>query len=132
MEIRTLRINRIRNTIAQVRQEDFRCVVDFNKCIVNALHHGNFEMLEWLNEEECTCNEYTFAFAAKCGNLEGMIWLKTNNCPWNEWTFIVAASYGEFEAMEWLKINECPMAEKMHSENCLGDATIVRWFTPNG
>ena len=107
------------SSIAQVMTRLLFSGVNFNKCIVKALQHGNFKMLEWLKEKGCICNENTFTSATAFGNIDGMMWLRVNECPWDERPFIEAAALGNLKVLDWLKINECPMPDTIISKNAL-------------
>ena len=65
-----------------------------NVFIVNALIHGNFEMLEWLENKGCILNESTFNFGAANNSIRGMTGLTENGCPWVENTFFLLVNVG--------------------------------------
>ena len=108
-------------------------LLNLTSIIVRALHHGNFEMMEWLYDKGCFFNEWTFTFATVFGNLEDMMWLKLNGCPSDYRAFEMAADDANLEFMEFLKINDYPMDDLVGvPEEHLKDETIVQWFKTNG
>lgn len=73
-----------------------------------AATHGDLEILQWLHEKKCPWNERTFEAAAKHGSLVNLQWLHEKKCPWDETTFAAAAKHGSLDNLQWLYKKKCP------------------------
>ena len=97
-----------------------------------AARGGQFEVLEWLRENECPWDFRTCAEAAKGGHLEVVKWARAKGCPWDEWTCAYAAKGGQLDVLIWARANDCPWDEK----TCAGAAygghlEVLKWARAN-
>ena len=65
---------------------------------------GHLDVLEYLHENGCPLNERCCKGAAKGGHLVTLQWLRSEGCPWAAGTWRVAAN----STREWLIENDCP------------------------
>ena len=98
-----------------------------------AARGGQFEVLEWLRENECPWDFRTCAEAAKGGHLEVVKWARAKGCPWDEWTCAYAARAGHLDVLKWACAKGCPW----DGTTCEGAAReghleVLQWATENG
>ena len=99
----------------------------------SAARGGQFEVLEWLRENECPWDFRTCAGAAKRGHLEVLKWARENGCPWDERTCAGAAKGGHLEFLQWLRVNGCPWDERTCGVAAKGGhIEVLQWARENG
>lgn len=68
-----------------------------------AIENGNFDCVQWLDENDCPWNKDScdFAAAAAGGHIEILEWLHENECPWDEYACDAAEENGHSDIVEW-------------------------------
>lgn len=98
----------------------------------HAARGGNMEMLKWLKDNGCPCNT-ALCGAAIFGHIGNMEWLLENECLLDEWTFTMATKNGHLEVMKWLKEKGCPYNKDAFTAAAINKhAEAIRWLKKIG
>ena len=73
-----------------------------------AAQHHNFNILEWLLDNDCRLCKCTMNYTVQNGTLDMMKRLRAHQCPWDVTTVDTAVQYGRHDVLQWLLDNGCP------------------------
>ena len=110
------------------------------KTYAEAAEGGKLDVLRWLHDNRCPCDERACAYAASKGHLKVLQWLRLDgavdeegwscSAPWDETACACAASGGHLEVLQWLHDKGCPMEKDTCAWNASqgGHDEVLQWL----
>ena len=95
------------NALKQWKERSHTETLFYEQTCIFAALGGQLEVLMWLNENGCSCDEGICKAAARGGHLEVLKYAHEKVCPWDERTCSAAARGGHLDVLKYAHEQGC-------------------------